>query len=454
MALELQMDIGLSVADSTAMAAHRIGTTLCGKWRIDDLLGVGGMAAVYAATHRNGSRAAIKMLHSELARYPLLRKRFLLEGYIANAVGHDRAVKVLDDDLAEDGSPFLVTELLEGETLEARRVRLGGRMPLEEVLIVADQLLEVLSCAHSRAVVHRDLKPENLFLTKQGSVKVLDFGIARLRDASGTRLTQTGMMMGSPPYMAPEQARGLDDEVDQRSDLWSCGALMYQLLSGFLVHDGPTLNQQLLCAMTMAAAPLASVWPEVDSNVASIVDRALAFERENRWPDARTMREAVGLAYEGLFGTPILAAARLTVESRPPALPGDGRRDRRWRCPWPSRRGKAFGVAILAAAAMASAAPFSAREVGAGQRASARAGQAISTTPELAVTSTPSSSLSQSPSVCGPQHQTVTLETGSPQYVDHPGAVPSPTPNPRSACRPPYFIEVATGKKRWKLECL
>src|SRR5262249_31230490 len=158
----------------------------------DRLLGIGGMAAVYAATHRNGSRGAIKMLHTEMSIDAEVKRRFLREGYVANAVDHPGTVKVLDDDTAEDGSVFIVMELLEGETLEARADRQGGRIPPGELLPLIDQLLDVLAAAHARGVVHRDIKPENVFVTTAGAVKLLDFGIARLRRGQGSMATVTG----------------------------------------------------------------------------------------------------------------------------------------------------------------------------------------------------------------------------------------------------------------------
>jgi serine/threonine-protein kinase len=296
-----------------------VGTTLREKWHLDSLLGLGGMAAVYAATHRNGGRAAVKVLHPELSINALARQRFLWEGHVANAVGHPGAVHVIDDDMAEDGALFLVTELLEGETLEGRRLRLGGRIAERDVLLALDQVLDVLEVAHARGVVHRDLKPENLFLTRGGQIKVLDFGIARLRELSAaSRLTQVGDSMGTPAYMAPEHARGLWDEVDERSDIWACGASMFHMLSGSVVHDGRTVNEQLLEAMTKPAAPIASAAPQVSASVAAVVDRALAFEKQARWPDAHSMREALRQAYREACGAPIEAAAPLTIDGGAP----------------------------------------------------------------------------------------------------------------------------------------
>ena len=155
---------------------------LDGKWHLDSVLGIGGMATVYAATHRNQKRVAIKMLHPEVSVDKQVTTRFTREGYLANTVGHPGTVSVLDDDVAEDGSAFLVMELLEGQTLDAMWEK-SGTLPVGEVLLLTDQLLDVLIAAHAKGILHRDLKPENLFLTKEGQLKVLDFGIARLARA-------------------------------------------------------------------------------------------------------------------------------------------------------------------------------------------------------------------------------------------------------------------------------
>src|SRR5262249_48686054 len=138
---------------------------------------------------------------------------------------HRGVVRVIDDDTTEDGAPFLVMELLEGETLQGRMLRCGGSLGAREVLALAYQVLDVVHAAHARGILHRDLKPDNLFLTKEGIVKVLDFGVARMAiPGSGSDPTRTGRTMGTPAFMAPEQAFGKMREIEARSDLWSVGA--------------------------------------------------------------------------------------------------------------------------------------------------------------------------------------------------------------------------------------
>ncbi|XYH94199.1 protein kinase domain-containing protein [Sorangium sp. So ce1128] len=279
-----------------------VGQVLRGKWRLERLLGFGGMAVVYAGTHRNGMRGAVKMLRRELSGDEDARSRFLREGYVANRVDHPGIVRVLDDDVTDDGSVFLVMELLEGETVEARRARQPtGALGVGEVLGIVDDLLDVLAVAHERGIVHRDLKPDNLFLTRQGQLKVLDFGIARLRELSGptNASTRAGSLMGTPQFMPPEQARGQWDRVDARTDLWAVGSTMFQLLSGRYVHEAETLPLLLLAAMTQPAPPVASVLPSLPPPVAGVIDVALAFEPDRRWPNARAMQRALRQARGG-----------------------------------------------------------------------------------------------------------------------------------------------------------
>jgi serine/threonine-protein kinase len=285
-------------------ARDRVGKTLRGKWRLDRLIGIGGMAAVYAATHRNGLRGAVKMLHLPLSLAGDVRDRFLREGYAANRVAHPGVVRVLDDDTAEDGAIFLVMELLEGQTVDARAEATAGQvLDPGEVLAIADAALDVLAVAHDRGIIHRDIKPENLFLTKTGELKLLDFGIARLRELGSVRATTTGSTMGTPAFMPPEQASGRWNLVDGRSDIWAVGATMFTLLTGRLVHEEQTPQLIMAASMTKPAPPLASVTRSAPNALAAIVDRALAFEVDERWPNARAMQQAVRAAQLELGGS-------------------------------------------------------------------------------------------------------------------------------------------------------
>jgi serine/threonine-protein kinase len=297
----------MSENDLQVRAEKRIGTVLCGKYRIDRVLGVGGMAVVYAATHRNQKRVAVKMLHPEFAMHEEVRARFLREGYAANTVDHPGAVAVLDDDTAEDGATFLVMERLEGEEVDRLCEQRGERLPVDVVLALASQLLDVLAAAHAKSIIHRDIKPANLYITTNGTLKVLDFGIARLRDAaaSGQAATGTGMMLGTPAFMAPEQALGKSREIDGTTDNWSVGATMFSLLSGQYVHEGESSTELVVRSATQPARSLAAVAPHIDRRVVEIVDRALGFEKRARWPNALAMRDAVRAAYLAIFGVPV-----------------------------------------------------------------------------------------------------------------------------------------------------
>ncbi len=285
--------------DVVERAQRRVGTTLCGKWQLDCVLGVGGMASVYAATHRNRNRVAIKVLHPELSVDESIRERFLREGYVANTIEHPGAVRVLDDEVTEDGAAFLVMELLEGENLEQRASRKGGVLSLVEALDVADQLLDVLAVAHEVGIVHRDIKPDNLFISQGGQLKVLDFGIARLRQGS-VGSTRAGSFMGTPAFSAPEQARGRWNEVDCRTDVFAVGATLFSALAGRPVHEGETPSEQLALAISTPAPSLALVAPDLPADVVEIVDRALAYDQADRWADAREMQQAVRAMLSGL----------------------------------------------------------------------------------------------------------------------------------------------------------
>ena len=287
-------------------AQSRVGIVLKDKWRLDSLLGVGGMAAVYAATHRNQKRVAVKMLHAEFSQQGDTRTRFLREGYAANVIEHPGAVSVLDEDVSDDGNAFLVMELLEGETLDQRWERHAGRLPFGEVLSFADQLLDVLALAHIKGIVHRDIKPENLFLTREGVLKVLDFGIARVFETAqdAKQATRAGQVIGTPAFMAPEQALARWGDIDGRTDIWAVGATMFTLVSGSHVHEAQTGTEQLVYSATRPARSLASVVTGIPPSVVAIIDRALLFEKTQRWPDARNMQGAVRAALSSFAPQP------------------------------------------------------------------------------------------------------------------------------------------------------
>jgi len=307
--------------DPRDIAEQRVGQTLNGKWTIERLIDTGGMAAVYEARHRNGKRVAIKMLHPFIAAHDDVRERFLREGYVANQVDHPGAMQILDDDTAPDGAAFLVMELLEGDSLEGCMARAGGTLPIGDVLAVADQVLDVLHAFHQRNVIHRDIKPGNLFVTKQGSVKVLDFGLARLRDPRvGGAPTASGIVLGTAAYMPPEQAQGKASEVDSRADVFAVGAVMFRALAGRPVHDGKSATEKLFQAMKQRAPSLGVVAPHIAAaslGTVGIVDKALAFDKKDRWATAEEMRRAVRATFAQLRND--AQKANIAHEPAPPS---------------------------------------------------------------------------------------------------------------------------------------
>jgi eukaryotic-like serine/threonine-protein kinase len=265
------------------------------------------MAAVYAATHRNGKRVAIKILHPDLSTCAGVKERFIEEGYIANRIKHEGTASVFDDGETPDGVAFLVMELLEGQTLE-ERLQTQRTIPAREVLAIVGALLDVLAAAHDEGIVHRDIKPDNIFITHSGTVRLLDFGIARWNGAERLRTTQAGVTMGTPAFMPPEQARGHWEQVDGRTDVWAVGATMFTALTGRLVHGAETANEELLSAMTKRAPSLGDITPDAPQVLINLVDRALAFAPTKRWPDVRAMQVALRAAQFAIEPQPVRLA--------------------------------------------------------------------------------------------------------------------------------------------------
>jgi serine/threonine protein kinase len=469
--------------DLACRVEARVGATLMGKYRLEAVLGIGGMAAVYAATHRNAKRVAVKILHPEWSANSNIRAHFQREGYAANSVTHRGVVRVDDDDVTEDGTFFIVMELLEGIAVEELRLRHGGRLSVPPTLSIAEQLLDVLSAAHQREIVHRDVKPSNLFLIRDGSLKVLDFGIARVRDAArsgAVPFTSTGDPLGTPGFMAPEQVLGQSDLVDARTDVWAASATLFMLLSGELVHSARNPNELRVCAARDAPRRLEMVAPDVPSTIARVVNRGLAMKKEDRWPTAAAMREALLDAHRSVFGRlPELMTERAwdppmdrdgasvgptsvvalegavrnvpvpnSTSEEPIALPAAPKKR--------SRRGflaPAIATAMLATAALGflradrrpGPSPASAQPVDSGEPAASMASGLLEPvrleqTPEEVLVS----SVAAPPAVDGGAERTAPLHRAS---VSKP-----PLPLPRD-CNPPTFIDSA-GIKHPKSWCL
>lgn len=354
----------MSNADETlGWSTLPLGTVLRTKYRIDRVLGVGGTAVVYAVTHRNRRRFALKMLRPDLSARPDVRSRFVREGYVANTVEHPSVVDVLDDDVDERGSVFLVMELLDGLSLDQLCAAPAPALPAREALELADQVLDAIEHAHRKGIVHRDIKPSNLFLTRDGHVKVLDFGIARLRDAS-LEATHTGATLGTPAFMAPEQASAEPCAVDARADVWAVGATLFTLLSGRHVHEGDDAQEVLARRATEAPRSLASVMPDAPPALVALIDGALRADPRERFASAAAMREAVHAAARSLYGERphgtlrALVGERLSQCSEPPTPRGPSpveqsfARDPTKESPKASRRKRNAGAAAALAIAL------------------------------------------------------------------------------------------------------
>jgi serine/threonine protein kinase len=492
--------------------APSIGTVIAGTYRLDGVLGTGAMASVFAATHlRNANRVAIKILHFDLTNNVDVRVRFLREGYAANSVRHAGTVRALDDGTTESGAAFFVMELLEGETLEAFWERRGRQIPPLEVAELMVQLLDILSAAHAKGIVHRDIKPENLFVEHDGTLRVLDFGVARVLEGTLTE-TRAGSIIGTLPYMAPEQTLGKCHEVDARSDLWSVGATAFTLVSGRFVHDAETPEEMMVFNGSRQPRSLAEVAPDVASDFVDVVDRALRFDRTERWSSALAMRAAFAEMCRrargpGLSGGALssaskeaepraepLSRAHLDVVSADPPfvptlvssgapgvnpVPARGRpapviREARGRRgPWWATAG---AVALVLAGAvearsaldgrpseLASTGPASAPASSTASVELGAAADAIAEPRSVPAADNPVqaavATLVERGSEAGPEAPTAAITR--PATPAHAGAVASsPRPDARVAppppddCTPPFVILPVTGKKHWKRQCL
>ncbi|HEY2408865.1 MAG TPA: protein kinase [Polyangiaceae bacterium] len=273
------------------------GELISGKYRIVRLIGDGGMGTVYEAHHEVlDANVALKFLHPELAKRPGLGSRFLQEARVSARIHSPHVTQVTDVDTAQDGSPYLVMELLRGESLQAVLDR-NRKLPQEVAIDFALQILAGLEAAHDVAVVHRDLKPDNVLVTPvtNGSLlKLIDFGIAKLRASSEFQkgLTRAGSIMGTPEYMAPEQLFAAEG-VDHRADLYSLGVMLFEMLSGQRPADGNEPDEIVARVVSGNVKHLAELEPSLAPGLVAVVERAILADREARFASAREFRQAL-----------------------------------------------------------------------------------------------------------------------------------------------------------------
>jgi serine/threonine-protein kinase len=277
-------------------AKKLIGKTL-GKYELINLIGEGGMGAVYLGKHATiQKKVAVKVLHPHLAAaYPDIAKRMLNEAKAAAMIGHPDIVDIMDYGETEDGYHYLVMELLSGKEL-ATVLDQEKKLDKDLCLAVADHMLSALAAAHQIGIIHRDLKPDNIFLhvarTGLYQIKLLDFGISKFTANPDMRLTATGAVMGTPYYMSLEQAEGRND-VDHRTDIYSTGVIIYQSLSGALPFTGDNPNQLIVKILSGKFTPLDTLCPELDADLVAVVHRAMAHDRKDRIATAQELKDAL-----------------------------------------------------------------------------------------------------------------------------------------------------------------
>ncbi len=270
------------------------------NYEVRSIVGEGGMGAVYLAEHPfMGRKAAIKVLRPELAQDRGLVERFMNEARAANAIHHPNIIDIIDVGLLPSGVPYLMMEFLEGESLAKRIER--GRLPVAEAVDVATQTASALQAAHGKEIVHRDLKPDNLFLVPDDGrpfgarVKVLDFGIAKLRGelSGGGAKTQTGSVMGTPPYMSPEQCRGITEEIDHRTDVYALGIILFEMLVGAPPFMSPGWGDIVLMHVTKPVPPPRAKNPAIPAELEAVILKALAKPPDDRWQSMNELDAAL-----------------------------------------------------------------------------------------------------------------------------------------------------------------
>ena len=292
---------GPKVEDLEKAAHARIGEVVAQRYRIDRLLGIGGMGAVYAATHLAlGKTYALKILHDVYGRDPDIIDRFVREARSATQTGHPNIIDVLDIGTMEAGDLYFVMELLEGTDL-GTVIRQSGPLAIRRAVHIARQISRALAAAHDANIIHRDLKSENVVLTVKGGdpdfVKVLDFGICKQIDTTSSSQTTPGMVMGSPDYMAPEQAAGAP--ANAQSDIYALGTILFEMLTGRLPFTGRNAIDVLMKKGGGPAPAVTELRPEVPAPLAEVVARCLARDYERRPASMKALEYELTRALEG-----------------------------------------------------------------------------------------------------------------------------------------------------------
>jgi serine/threonine-protein kinase len=324
----------------------KLDQTLAGRYRVEALLGSGGMAQVYRGTDMVLSRSvAIKVLSSDYSRDPAFVERFRREARAAARLNHPTVVSVYDTG-SDDGVHFIVMEFVSGRTLAQILAAEGPLLP-ERVAAISARVAEALSFAHEAGLVHRDVKPGNVMLTDRGDVKVMDFGIARAASGPGQAITETTSILGTAAYLSPEQAEG--KPVDPRSDIYSLGVVLYELLTGQPPFSGPSPVAVAYKHVMEEPVPPSAVRSGVPSALEAIAMRALAKDPSRRYASADLMRADLEAAAGGGTESPVPDTERLgrdRTETLPPVVPPPTRQPPSRRRAWP------FVLAALAVAAV------------------------------------------------------------------------------------------------------
>jgi len=286
------------------------GQTIAGKYRLNQLLGTGGMASVWSATNMFTEREhAIKVMLPAMARTPEAARRFLLEAKASARINHPNIIEIMDVGQSEDGSLFMVMELLSGVSLETALKRQNPPMTVYEFTIIMLDVARALAAAHRSNVIHRDLKPTNIFLHKDrhgiAVPKLLDFGVSKfLEEENHAQLTMAGTVLGSPMYMSPEQAKG-ESDIDNRTDIFAFGSMLFEALAGYRCYDAPNFNALIVAIATKAPKDIDDAAPNMPDSLRSIIKDCLQVDKTKRISSFEEMVDRLGLAVPHLEELPL-----------------------------------------------------------------------------------------------------------------------------------------------------